>query len=127
MGKGLRCFLLTDSLLSSSYAVGMFIFFCTDLRHYTDFYLLGAAIALVLALPWIFLMMLGGGLLLAGWQAGEKFRGWLLAGTVAQFLAAGACFGMSAYFSIRLTMIFGVMPLLGLAGLIVFLKTLPER
>ena len=62
MGKGLRCFLLTDSLLSSSYAVGMFIFFCTDLRHYTDFYLLGAAIALVLALPWIFLMMLGGGL-----------------------------------------------------------------
>ena len=58
---------------------------------------------------------------------GEKFRGWLLAGTVAQFLAAGACFGMSAYFSIRLTMIFGVMPLLGLAGLIVFLKTLPER
>jgi hypothetical protein len=34
---------------------------------------------------------------------------------------------MSAYFGIRLTMIFGVMPLLGLAGLIVFLKTLPER
>ena len=66
MGKGLRCFLLTDSLLSSSYTVGMFIFFCTDLRHYTDFYLLGAAIALVLALPWIFLMMLSGGLLLAG-------------------------------------------------------------
>lgn len=127
MSAGIKRFLLADSLLSFGYAGGMFIYFCAGLWYYTDLYLLGALLTLLLALPWIFLMALGGGLLLVSRQAGEKFRGWLLAGVIAQFAAAAVCFGLSVWLSTRLTMIFGVMPLLGLIGLIIFLRTLPEQ